>query len=356
MKMKNVYVLLVGFCHAFGLQAAPVSNARTYYDKGMHYFRAGDYRAAEFQFEYASFHDGDGTVAPDSVKMMRSMSNFCKIHKDSGYVCYDGRRYDEAYVHYSLVSQQNSSDADCHEMMNICYDKWSMMRDSYSGMVRLEPGYFMMGRNDGPENEKPSHAVRLDSFYIDKYEVSNAQYAVFLNQKGLYDSEMHIRICIDSPTCHISYDAVSNWYSAEPGYENFPVFGVTWYGASDYAQWMGKTLPTEAQWEYAFGDTPEGDDGGYYHNVRSGSPNSYGIYGMTDNGREWVSDSYSGVAYQCSNTRNPEHHEVREYKAVRGGASLDDDFNPRTFRDYERPGFGRGSIGFRCVKNVAGVK
>jgi len=346
-------------CYALGLQAAPVSSAsaRTYFEKGMHYFRAGDYKAAEFQFEYASFHDGDGSVSSDSVKIMRSVSNYCKIHKDSGYVCYDSRRYDEAYVHYSLVSQKNSSDTICRDMMTICYDKWRMTVDSHSGMVRMEPGYFMMGRNDGPDNEKPSHAVRLDSFYIDKYEVSNSQYAVFLNQKGLYDAERHIRICIDSPTCHIRYDAATNWYSAEAGYEDFPVFGVTWYGASDYAQWKGKTLPTEAQWEYAFGDAPEeGGEDGYYHNVKSGTPNSYGIYGMTDNGREWVSDSYSGVAYQFSDTRNPEHHEVREFKTVRGGASMDDDFNPKTFRDYERPSFGRGSIGFRCVKNVASVK
>ncbi|MBR4271375.1 MAG: SUMF1/EgtB/PvdO family nonheme iron enzyme [Bacteroidales bacterium] len=354
--MKNVYVLLLGLSYALGLQAAPMLSARSYYEKGMHYFLIGDYKAAEFQFEYASFHDGDGSVSSDSVRIMRNLATYCKIHKDSGYVCYDGRRYDEAYVHYSLVSQKNGSDTDCREMMSICYDKCKMMSDSYSGMVRMEPGYFMMGRNDGPDNEKPSHAVRLDSFYIDKCEVSNAQYALFLNQKGVYDSENHIRICIDSPMCHIRYDAVANWYSAEAGYEDFPVLGVTWYGANDYAQWKGKSLPTEAQWEYAFGDSPQDGDGGYYHNVKSGKPNSYGIYGMTDNGREWVSDSYSGVAYQCSDTRNPEHHEVREYKTVRGGASLDDDFNPKTFRDYERPGFGRGSIGFRCVKNIASVK
>ena len=356
MKMKNIYLLLFVLCFAIRLQADPMSNAtaRTYYEKGKQYFRAGDYKSAEFQFEYASFHD-DGSVSTDSVNMMRSMSIYCKIHKDSGDVCYDGRRYDEAYVHYSLVAQKNGSDADCREMMNICYDKWKMVRESHSGMVRMEPGFFVMGRNDGPDNEKPSHTVHLDSFFIDKYEVSNSQYVVFLNLKGLYDVESHIRICVDSPNCHIRYDAVANWYSVEPGYENYPVFGVTWYGANDYALWSGMSLPTEAQWEYAFGDSSDGDSN-YYHNVRSGTPNSYGIYGMSDNGREWVSDSYSGVAYQYSDSRNPEHHEVREYKTVRGGASLDDDFNPKTFRDYERPGFGRGSIGFRCVKNIASVK
>jgi len=354
MKMKNIYVLLLGLCFAYELQAAIVSSARTYFEKGKHYYRSGDYKAAEFQFEYASFHD-DGSVSSDSVNIMRSMSIYCKIHKDSGDVCYDDRRFDEAYIHYALVAQKNSEDHDCREMMRLCQDKSKLGRASNVGMVRIESGFFMMGRNDGPDNEKPSHTVHLDSFYIDKYEVSNSQYVVFLNAKGLYDAEMHIRICVNGPNCHISYDAVANWYSVEKGYEDYPVFGVTWYGANDYALWCGKTLPTEAQWEYAFGDSADSDSN-YYHNVKSGKPNSNGIYGMCDNGREWVSDSYSGVAYQNSDTHNPEHHEVREYKTVRGGASLDDDYHPKTFRDYERPEFGRGSIGFRCVKNIASVK
>jgi formylglycine-generating enzyme required for sulfatase activity len=354
MKMKNIYVLLLGLCFAYELQAAIVSSARTYFEKGKHYYRSGDYKAAEFQFEYASFHD-DGSVSSDSVNIMRSMSIYCKIHKDSGDVCYDDRRFDEAYIHYALVAQKNSEDHDCREMMRLCQDKSKLGRASNVGMVRIESGFFMMGRNDGPDNEKPSHTVHLDSFYIDKYEVSNSQYVVFLNAKGLYDAELHIRICVNGHNCRIRYDAVANWYSVEKGYEDYPVFGVTWYGANDYALWCGKTLPTEAQWEYAFGDSADSDSN-YYHNVKSGKPNCYGIYGMCDNGREWVSDSYSGVAYQNSDTHNPEHHEVREYKTVRGGASLDDDYHPKTFRDYERPEFGRGSIGFRCVKNIASVK
>lgn len=350
MKMKNIYLLLVLVGISMTIEAAPKASARTYFEKGKQYFRASDYKAAAFQFEYASFHDGDGTVSADSVQIMHTLSVFCKTHKDSGDVCYDGRRYDEAYVHYALVSQKNRDDYECRDMMNICQDKSRVMRDSYSGMVRMEPGFFMMGRNDGPMNEQPSHTVRLDSFYIDKSEVSNSQYVIFLNLKGSKNLEGHSRICIGSPNCRIKYDEKSDWYSVEKGFEDYPAFGVTWYGANDYATWVGKSLPTEAQWEYAFGDAQE-TTGEYYHGVRNGTPNNFGIYGMTDNGREWVSDSYSGNAYQNSVARNPEHHEVREFKTVRGGTSMDEDFNPKTFRDYERPGFGRGSIGFRCVKN-----
>ena len=350
MKMKNIYILLFVICFVKLVHAMPLANARTYYVKGINYYRAGDYKAAEFQFEFASFHESDGTVSADSVGMMRNLSNYCRIHKDSGDVCYNGQRFDEAYVHYALVSQKNSFDEECREMMEICREKGTLMRDSKAGMVRIDNGVFKMGRNNGPSNEQPLHNVRLDAFYIDKYEVSNVQYAIFLNLKGCYDAEQHLRICIGSPNCHIRYDEKTEWYSVDKGYEYYPVFGVTWYGANDYAMWTGKSLPTEAQWEYAFGDAAEGDSG-YYHDVRTGKSNRFGIFGMTDNGREWVADSYSDIAYRCTDTRNPEHHEVREYKSVRGGVSMDDDFNARTFRDFERPGFGRGCIGFRCVKN-----
>ena len=228
----------------------------------------------------------------------------------------------------------------------------------------MEPGFFVMGRNDGPDNEKPSHTVHLDSFFIDKYEVSNSQYVVFLNLKGLYDVERHIRICVDSPNCHIRYNAVANWYSVEPGYENYPVFGVTWYGANDEDC---RTMVVKGCYEFSLRDAVNDTAIGHVNLLQNPQGQRRRLLRrpqvrrglralLARRSREWVSDSYSGVAYQYSDSRNPEHHEVREYKTVRGGASLDDDFNPKTFRDYERPGFGRGSIGFRCVKNIASVK
>ena len=355
MKMKNFCLLLFLIGFAVDVGASALSDARSYFEKGKRYFRQGDYKSASFQFEFASFHHSDGTVSADSVKIMSAISAFCKIHRDSGNVCYERRKYDEAYMHYALVARKNQFDSVCRQMMTTCEEKGRMMRVSTSAMVRMEPGFFMMGRNDGPDNEQPAHTVHLDAFYMDKYEVTNSQFASFLSRKGVYDVEQRLRIFIESPGCHIRYDATEDTYSVEDGYEDFPVLGVTWYGANDYAVWVGKSLPTEAQWEYAFGDA-EASDGGYFHNVRSGKPNKFGICGMSDNGSEWVSDSYVGNAYLSSDTRNPEHHEVREYKTVRGGSSLDDDFNARTFRDYERPSFGGGGVGFRCVKNIVNVK
>lgn len=348
MKMKKIYLLLVVVGIFADLKAVPLWTARTYYEKGMDCYRACEYAAAAKQFECASFHDDDGTVSVDSIRIMKGLAIYCKQHRDSGDICYDNRMYGDAYQHYALVYQKNKLDLECRDLMKICRSK--NVKNPYAGMALMEQGYFNMGRNDGPANEQPCHMVHLESFYIDKNEVSNAEYAAFLNDNGRYDSEKHLRIRIGSANCHIRYDEDSDKYSAEPGFENYPVFGVTWYGAYDYALSVGKSLPTEAQWEYAFGDAePSGD---FYHAVGDGMPNQFGIRGMADNGREWVADSYSESAYMCADSHNPEHHEVKDFKTVRGGSSLDDDFNPKTFRDYERPGFGRGSIGFRCVKNL----
>ncbi|MBQ1698537.1 MAG: SUMF1/EgtB/PvdO family nonheme iron enzyme [Bacteroidales bacterium] len=347
--MKNICLLLIWVGLSVIGQAMPLWSAKDYYEKGIDRFRAGEYQKAADDFEYASFKWDDATVSIDSVKYMRQLAIDCKIHKDSGDVMYEHRLYVEAYKHYEFVCKHNLYDSQCREMMGVCMRKGN--KGAFANMVMMEPSHFKMGRNGGPANEQPCHVVHLTPYYIDKSEVSNAEFALFLNIKGIYSKDGNKRMDVFSPKSHIKYDKKTGWFSVEKGYDNYPVLGVTWYGAHDYALWVGKSLPTEAQWEYAFGDAKE-NDGDYYHNVGNGTPNKFGIYGMSDNGREWVEDWYSDTAYECSDLQNPEQHEILEYKSIRGGQSLDDDFNPATFRDYEPPTYSGGNIGFRCVKNI----
>ena len=214
-------------------------------------------------------------------------------------------------------------------------------------MVKVEGGNFIMGNDNGPFNEQPAHNVTVNSFYIDKYEVSNYEYAIFLNIKGLYNENGHMRIDLDNPECGIYIE--DGWYKAKENLDFYPVVAVSWYGASDYASWCGKQLPTEAQWEYAFADS-KNTNNNQLSSIYSCNPNKYGIYGMSGNVWEWCSDWYFENIYRMN-------YEFvindSEYKVIRGGAytSPFETFSA-THRNYNFPDGCRKTIGFRCVKNI----
>jgi len=112
-------------------------------------------------------------------------------------------------------------------------------------MILIEAGNFMMGcdpdHNDGYDcqsDELPLHEVYLDSYYSDKYEVTNDQYLV----------------CVSTGACTEPQDYSSKThtdYFNNPRYYDYPVINVTWQDAADYCEWLYKRLPTEAEWEKA---------------------------------------------------------------------------------------------------------
>jgi formylglycine-generating enzyme required for sulfatase activity len=219
----------------------------------------------------------------------------------------------------------------------------------------IPSGEFEMGRHvgDGFSEELPLHAVYLDSFYMSKYEITNQQYADFLN--SAYPGQIKVDGGVvyassDSsnsyPYCNThSYDAESQIdYSGgvfsvmtkpEVGgrdMSNDPMVDVSWYGADAYCDYYGYRLPTEAEWEYAarggehspyyrfpWGDTISHSQANYYsegkypYNVNptisyhpcwddgiepytspvcSFAPNGYGLYDMAGNAWEWCNDWY----------------------------------------------------------------
>jgi iron(II)-dependent oxidoreductase len=169
-------------------------------------------------------------------------------------------------------------------------------------MVLITGGEFIMGKDRGKDkkSDKPvyidnsAHKVYVDSFYIDKYEVTNAQYYKFCKETGhalpkFWD--------MDEFRCGLKYP-------------NHPVVGVACYEAIKYAEWRGVRLPTEAEWEYAARgglagkSYPNGDDldpknaniAKHYKGtteVGRFKANGYGLYDMSGNVREWVSDYYN---------------------------------------------------------------
>ena len=184
-------------------------------------------------------------------------------------------------------------------------------------MVLIPRGEFQMGSEavEAAAVERPEHAVHVDVFYIDPYEVTNAQYREFILanpqwQKGLIDRGFHDGF----------YLVDWNGNNYPPGKEDHPVVDVSWYAAMAYAKWAGKRLPTEAEWEkaargglvgrkYPWGNDINPNRANYDTQdtkpVGSYAPNEYDLYDMAGNVWEWCLDEVDVIFYVNSPHDNP---------------------------------------------------
>ena len=239
-------------------------------------------------------------------------------------------------------------------------------------MILVSPGFFIMGSNRSLEDEAPEHRVYLDSYWIDKYEVSAGKFAEFLNTldnvKGYY---------LDNKFGTLYYDSR---FHSRPGLENYPINNITWHAADEYCKWKEKRLPTEAEWEkaargttaqaYPWGNIPPSDTLARYfqtwtkeekHKVMvpvqalTEGQSPFGLFNMAGNVKEWVDDWYDREYYnEQSEYANPRGPIGGEFKVVRGGSWRDmKGFIYSTFRNSGNPKSRMDDYGFRCAKNAA---
>jgi formylglycine-generating enzyme required for sulfatase activity len=241
-------------------------------------------------------------------------------------------------------------------------------------MVYVPSGTFQMGAStDDPNaqaNEFPQHDVTLDAFWLDKTEVTNAQFVMFLNQVGNQIEDGTTWMDLDSRNAGIVEE--NGRFRPLEGFANHPVVYVSWYGAQTYCQWAGGRLPTEAEWEYAakgldnnlypwgseaptsscplaqyrgcsaetspVGSHPEGDSW-------------IGVSDMAGNALEWVAD-WSGT-YPDEPRTNPTGAERGTQRVQRGGDRTSSSFQIRATARFDAAPTTQGSTsGFRCVISV----
>jgi formylglycine-generating enzyme required for sulfatase activity len=230
-------------------------------------------------------------------------------------------------------------------------------RGTKADLVEIPGGTFQMGRNDGPPQERPEHTVTVQKFYMDRTEVTNAEYAEFVRDAN--------------------YEVPSHWVRGQPlpGQEQWPVVNVSAQDAEAFAAWRSKRdrvtyrLPTEDEWEFAarnggeFKNYPWGDTWQEKRAVvKEASPQPVGSYpdgkdrwGVVDligNAWEWTSSKaslYSGVAEIPAATK--------EWVVARGGSYASDPKDRQipvsaTYRDWFQPTLRHPNFGFRLVRSA----
>lgn len=261
--------------------------------------------------------------------------------------------------------------------------------DLYLGMVLIPAGEFTMGSSEEEidyalqlcdeygdcerdlfQDEYPQHSVYLDAFYIDMYEVTNAQY----------------RECVEAGVCEPPVTTSSSSrdsYYGNSRYDDYPVIWVSWYDAHSYCEWADRRLPTEAEWEkaargtdgriYPWGDQWDGSrlnycdascssdwrdeafDDGYAdtapvgtYSPRGDSP--YGVTNMAGNVFEWTSSAHRDYPYDADDGR--EDPEGGVARVLRGGSW---GLSPRFGRSAQRlrftPDWRLQDWGFRCARS-----
>ena len=223
-------------------------------------------------------------------------------------------------------------------------------------LIEIPGGTFQMGRNDGPPQERPEHAVTVQKFLMDRTEVTNAEYAEFVRDTN--------------------YEPPIDWVSGKPlpGQERWPVVNVSARDAEAFAAWRSKRdgvsyrLPTEEEWEFAArsgGDYKSFPWGSAWETnravVKEATPrpvgsypegkNRWGVVDLIGNASEWTSSRasvYAGAAQIPS--------ENKDWMVLRGGSYASDPDNLQipisaTYRDWFKPTLRHPTFGFRLVRS-----
>ncbi|MGA6826151.1 SUMF1/EgtB/PvdO family nonheme iron enzyme [Nitrospira sp. NS4] len=224
-------------------------------------------------------------------------------------------------------------------------------------MVLIPAGEFLMGSEDGLADSRPMHRVYVSAYWFDKYAVTNRRY----------------RQCVEAGACPFPKDRSSYDDTARGEH---PVTNVTWSQARGYCRWLGRRLPTEAEWEKA----ARGTDGRLYpwgnsdevfkaraktvdqQLMKTGTDpvgtmdfavSPYGVADLVGNVSEWVNDWYAEDYYRSAPARDPQGPVRGSFRVLRGGDSGDRSLELRaSYRGWDDMTYWGPSLGFRCAEDL----
>jgi len=239
------------------------------------------------------------------------------------------------------------------------------------GMALVPGGAYPIGEDGSEDDARPRHLVSIDAFWIDKREVTNAEYRAFVEWFAASKDGRHAHPNQPPGKDHVP----ATWKNAE--YKPYvgddqPVVGVDWFDAYAYASWKGKRLPTEAEWEAA----ARGPEGRAFpwgpafaprlantHEAElrvttpvasfPGGASPLGILDLAGNAWEWCADWYAPAYYAQSPTSNPLGPATGEDRVIRGGGWPHPANMARgCYRNFGRPNSWAFYIGFRCAQTA----
>ena len=238
-----------------GLRANPQTNRFT----TLAYMNLGFYHVLDNKFDHAEewYQKALNTEDPDAVDEMimdlngalKKYQNIPEINFFGGWILFQGNQKEKARKWLDRYLAQSPNGPFAKRARNFLSKVALSVPEN---MILIPKGFFIMGANGHGDDEAPEHKVYLDEFYIDKYEVTAAEFSKFLNDVKVFKKYYRDH--------KFGMLELEKDFRPRKGFESYPINSVTWFGATAFCKWKNKRLPTEAEWEKA----ARGIEGNFY--------------------------------------------------------------------------------------------